>query len=107
YDYTEKSKLIFGRTGPLWYRGIASDYKYYDKIEEEMLDKILNYYGAKQIAIGHTIVDDVITTDFGNKVILLDIHHDGNKFSGKSQGVLFEGNQEFIVDDKGNRNKIK
>ena len=104
YEYNESSKFIFGRTGPLWYRGLVTDYKdYYKKITEDSLNKILTYFEVKHIAIGHTIIDDNITTDFNNKLLLIDIHHSNEKFSDKTQAILIEKNSVFRVDGKGSK----
>ena len=47
-NYPEDNKLdnlVFGRTGPLWYRGLVIDYKeYYKKIEATSLQEILDFY---------------------------------------------------------------
>jgi len=97
--------LIFSRLGPLWYRGLVIDYKqHYKKIDEKSLDEILKFYNAKKIIIGHTIVDDKISSDYNGKVIRVDIKHiEEEKFTGKSEALLIEGNTYYRVNDKGEK----
>ena len=90
----KKANLIMGRLGPLWYRGLVQDYKeYYNKVNMTQLNKILTYYEADRIVIGHTIVSDQITTDFNNKIIRVDIKHATEKFSGQTEGLLIDGKE--------------
>ena len=100
------TRILFGRTGPIWYRGNVIDYKYYDKITEEQLDEVLAYYDAQHIVVGHTVVDSTITTDFDGKIIRIDLRHSKTKNSGKTKGLLIEDGKEFIIDDLGNREKL-
>ena len=80
-DLSDNAKLLFGRYGPLWYRGLVRDYKYYEKLQESSVDEILGFYKAKDIIVGHNIVED-ISTDYHGKVIRIDVDHSGN--SGKA-----------------------
>ena len=57
-------------TGPLWYRGMASDP---ESTFEPMLDSILRRLGARAVVLGHTpIAGGQITTRFGGRVVLID-----------------------------------
>lgn len=99
------ANFLIGRKSPIWYRGLAIDYKYYDKIKEVELKRVLNYYNSKKIVIGHTVVDD-ISTDFDGRVIKIDLKHGKTKNSGKTKGLLIENGVEYKVDDLGNKEKI-
>ncbi len=101
----ERANFLMGRKSPFWYRGLVSDYKYYDKIAENELDKVLEYYNAEQIVVGHTVVDD-ISSEFNGKVIRMDIKHGKEKNSGNTKGVLIENGLEYKIDDKGNKEKL-
>ena len=92
--------FLYGSKGPIWYRGIVMDRLNYPKIKPLELDTILAYYGSKKIVIGHTIVDN-ISTDYGGKVIRIDVSHGNKKFSGMTKGLLIENGKEFVIDDKG------
>jgi len=105
----EMANLVMGRFGPLWYRGMVKKYKeHYVKLEPSSIDNILNFYGVDHIVIGHTIVADEITTDFGGKVIRVDIKQSAEKFSGKSQALLIEGGDTFFkINDLGEKFELK
>ncbi|NBC24915.1 MAG: metallophosphoesterase [Bacteroidetes bacterium] len=99
------ANFLIGRKGPIWYRGLAIDYKDYDKINEAELKRIFTYYESNKIVIGHTVVND-ISTDFDGRVIKIDLKHGKTKNSGKTKGLLIEKGVEYKVDDLGNKEKI-
>jgi hypothetical protein len=100
----KNSNLIQGRMGPLWYRGLVAGRKeYYKKATLQEVDGILGFYNVQHIIIGHTIVSDIITSDYNGKVIRVDIKHPKEKFSGKSSALLIESGKYYRVDDKGAR----
>ena len=101
-----KANFLIGRKSPFWYRGLVTDYKYYEKIKESELDKILEYYNSKKIVVGHTVVRNV-STDFNGKVIRIDIKHGTEKNSGFTKGLLIENGNEYIIDDIGNKERLK
>ena len=96
------ANFLIGRKSPIWYRGLVTEYKYYGKITESDLDEILNFYNAKKIVVGHTVVQD-ISTDFNGKVIRIDLKHGTEKNSGMTKGLLIENGIEYKIDDKGNK----
>jgi hypothetical protein len=103
----QKANLVMGRKGPLWYRGMAMDYKdYYKRINIQTFNEILDFYDVEQIVIGHTIVEDV-QLDFDNNLINIDVKHGKKKHSGKTKGVLITPNAIFRIDDTGERRKLK
>ena len=103
----EKNELIFGRMGPLWYRGMVESYKnHYEKISENQIDKIIKKYDVDKIIIGHTIVND-LSYDFNQKVVRIDVKHGKSKFSEKTLGIYIEDNVIYKVDGKGNKFNIK
>jgi hypothetical protein len=96
-----RASFIFDRQGPMWYRGYFGDYKeHYKGTSQKDIDDILNYYEAKHIVVGHTIVDKVQTL-FNNKVIAIDAmsENDPRKQDDDSMAVSCEGlyieNNEF------------
>lgn len=101
----EYDNLVFGKLGPIWYRGLVKDRdEHYKKISQSSLDHILRFYGVKRIVIGHTIIDDEVTSDFDGKVIRVDIKHPhSEKFTGKSQGLLIQDGNYYKVNDHGER----
>ena len=106
-DGNQKANLIMGRIGPLWYRGMAMDYKeYYKKMKIDEFNKILEFYDVKQIVIGHTVVND-IQLDFNKNLINIDVKHGKDKQSGETKGILIEGKYVYKIDDQGLKEEIK
>lgn len=62
------------------------------------LEKVLKYYKASKIIIGHSIVSDIKST-YEGRVIKIDLKHGQDKFSGKTKGLLIEKGQLYILDD--------
>lgn len=98
--------LINGKEGIFWYRGMATDYKYYDKIKQIEYQKILKFFRVKKCVIGHTINED-ISTDFNNSLIKIDVLHGLEKRSKKTKGVLFEKEKVFKIDALGIKSELK
>jgi len=102
-EQKQKAKLIFGRTGPLWYRGLISDYKkYYTKITESELNTILNFYQIKSQVLGHTPVKN-ISTDYDGKIIRVDVHHGLLKYQDETAGYLLEQGVSYRIDANGGK----
>ncbi len=101
----ETANFLIGRISPIWYRGLVTDSKYYDKINEVDLNKVLEYYNAKKIIVGHTVVRN-ISTGFNGKVIRVDLKHGIEKNSGFTKGLLIENGIEYIIDDNGNKETL-
>ena len=58
-----------GETGPLWYRGLASEA---ESSLAPTLDVILERMKARAVVIGHTTVPGKLTPRLGGRVILID-----------------------------------
>ncbi|MDY3319592.1 metallophosphoesterase [Riemerella anatipestifer] len=101
----EKANFLIGREGIFWYRGLAIDYKHYNKISETELNKVLNFYQAKKIVFGHTISDN-IKKEYNGKLINIDVAHGQEKNSDKTKGLLIESGNEYIIDGKGKKSKL-
>ncbi len=97
-------KLLFGRNGPMWYRGYFMSQKNSPKIDKPKLTEVLDYYGAKSIAVGHTIVDKP-ELRFDGQVIAVDVKHPADHLitipARTSYGVLFNADGIFVVDGDG------
>lgn len=98
--------LIFGRFGPLWYRGLVEDDSYYSKAKEIDVNKMLEYYDSDRIIIGHCIVDD-ISTDYNGKVVRIDQVHPENSHSDiNSKALLIENGLLFKVIQTGVKTRL-
>lgn len=96
----EVANFLVGSNGPFWYRGLANG-----DVNENELDKILNYYQSRKVVIGHTVVKD-ISTDLNDKLIKIDIKHSQFKKSGKTKGILIENGIEYTINDLGKKQKL-
>ena len=106
-DISTIPNLLFGRYGPLWYRGLVKDDNYYSKASEFDVTKMLEYYDSDRIIIGHCIVDD-ISTDYNGKVVRIDLHHPENENSDEiSKALLIEKGILYKVDNTGKKIEIK
>lgn len=101
----EKANFLMGNKGVFWYRGLVSSNKHYDKISTTELEKILDFYSIEKIVVGHTVVENV-SSDFNGKVIRIDVKHGNQKNSGLTKGLLIENEIEYIIDDKGNKERL-
>lgn len=108
YDEEENNKVenfLTGKKGVYWCRGLAQDYKYYDKIKENELNEVLKFYLADKIVFGHSVMKD-ITKEFNGKTINTDVKHGQDKNSDKTKGLLIEKGIEFKIDGKGTKTKL-
>lgn len=86
----EKSGIIIGDLGPLWYRG------YYVKnnpVISLQIDNTLSNFSANHIITGHTIVSDTISGWYRGRLFNTDVHH----AAGKSEALLIEKNTYYRV----------
>jgi len=93
--------LVLNEYGVLWYRGLITDYIYYDKATPDELNEILSFYDATNIIVGHSIVDD-ISTDYNGKVIRIDVDHHNNL----SSGLLIEGDKIYKILKTGEKEQV-
>lgn len=109
YENTIKDTVtdfLYSARGPFWFRGLVLDKLPHNAIKGVDLKRILSYYNAKKIVVGHTLVEE-ISTGYQGKVIMMDVPHGSEKFSGKTKGLLIEGKNEYVLDDLGNKKKLK
>ncbi len=96
------SRVLMGSLGPFWYRGFVTDHNEQNKITEEELIEILDFYQASKVVVGHTIVNKV-SSDFHGKVVRVDVDHSEKKFSARSQALLIERDKVFRIDSAGGK----
>lgn len=90
---TEPNALSNSETGPLWYRGLASEPE--ANIAGE-LNMTLERLGAKTIVIGHTVSGGgTIATRFGGRVVQIDTGMLNGKFfpRGRASALEIEGDK--------------
>jgi Calcineurin-like phosphoesterase len=96
----KKLDTIFGDFGPFWYRGY---YQGRIKATPEQIDSTISKFNIRNIATGHTIVADTISTWYNGKVFNTDVHH----AAGKSEALLIEGGKFYRVNTTGEKFLIK
>ncbi|MCT4599701.1 MAG: metallophosphoesterase [Marinifilaceae bacterium] len=108
-DLKKESKefnIIFGRMGPVWYRGMVMDYKkYYKKMSQKDFDTVLNYYNVNKIIVGHTEVDSV-SYDYNKKLIRVNVHQPKIKNSNKAQALMILNGKYYRVYGNGMRKEL-
>lgn len=112
----KREALILSSTeSPYWDRRLNFEWKYkllfklnginIEETSQQQLDRILKYYNADKVVIGHSIVDEIMP-GYNGKVIRIDIKH-GKKFgSGQTKGLLIENKIYYQTDDQGNKKKL-
>lgn len=105
-DLPQPVAPILGRNGLTWYRGTAlpDDPKYAREPDPSAhLDHVLRRYGARRIAIGHTLVPAVRLAQQGRVLSLdLDMHAPG----AVAQAALYERGELWRVDAAGGRERL-
>lgn len=99
-------KLLFGNSGPVWYRGLVSDKEKYNPVTDAQLDEILDLYDAERMIVGHTIVDD-ITVCHSGKVIAVNVDNYENFRNDLGRAILIKGKRIFVVGNDGLKRRLK
>ena len=113
---TKRDRIMINSIdSPFWDRRLNLEWKYkivfklngihVAETTQEEVNNILEFYKAKKIIIGHSVVDD-IKSDYMNSVIKIDVKHGKEINSGKTKGLLIEGNLYYKVDDNFNKERI-
>ncbi|GHT08111.1 metallophosphoesterase [Bacteroidia bacterium] len=105
----QKDEFLFGKAGPLWYRGYIRDRG--DSISNH-IENVLNFYNVNKIIVGHSTVSR-IKSYCNDKVIDVDVHFPSDskdkttigqclliKKSGEYYRVLSNGEKELLFEDK-------
>lgn len=99
-DLSGLTKFLYGSQGPVWYRGMVLNDEKYNPLHIDVLDRILEKYQVKRIIVGHTVFPDV-PSFYGGKVIAVNVNNKENFEKVLGRGILIEGNETFVVGDKG------
>ncbi|MEM9525329.1 MAG: metallophosphoesterase [Bacteroidota bacterium] len=90
-----KADLLYGRNGPLWYRGYFLETDF----EERDIDRILKRVKAERLVVGHTSFD-AIKSYFNGKVLAVD---SSIKFGSTGEILLIEDGEYLRGDVYGKR----
>ncbi len=77
---------IFSSTGPVWFRGLATDR---GSAIRRVLEEALETNDADYIVIGHTVSIDGITTRFSGRVVMIDTGM-SECYGGKAQYLVLD-----------------
>ena len=88
------------KTGPYWYRGLIKE-----EINQQEMDQILKYAEAKQIVVGHSLVEE-ISTFYQNSVIGIDLDHAENIKQNKMHALWIENGVFYVIDNNGVKIKL-
>lgn len=95
------ARLINGRMGPLWYRGMAVKHgKRYEKATPEEVEKVLKRFKVNHVVIGHTPMRQM-KTDYNGSVVTINLLQPKAKFTGKAKTLLVEDGVFYSVNDLG------
>jgi hypothetical protein len=96
--FSDVPGLLFGSTGPLWYRGyLPGGNDRYPPATSQDVDAVLAFYGAKTIVVGHTDIPQIMPFH-GGRVIAIDVSLES---LGTFQGLLWENGAFSVVTGMG------
>ncbi len=96
--FSDVPRLLFGTTGPLWYRGYVEELKdRYAATTDQELDAALAFYGASTVVVGHT-ENRELTRLHDGKVFAIDV---SLADLGTFQGLLWEHGAFSLVTGAG------
>jgi Calcineurin-like phosphoesterase len=96
--FSDLPRLLFGTTGPLWYRGYVQELNgRYAATTDEEVDRALRFYGASTIVVGHT-ENRELTRLHDGKVFAIDVSLED---LGAYQGLLWEHGAFSLVTGTG------
>lgn len=99
-------ELVVKSSGPLWYRGLVVEKDDEPKATLRHVRRALEHFNAKQIVVGHTVVDS-ISTDFEGGVMRVDLKHPTTRQHGVARALLIENGQDLAVGDDGSRELVR
>ena len=92
--------FLYGKLGPIWYRGLVLDQPQYNPLPPDSLQMILDRYQVKCLLVGHTIFKDV-SAFYKGKVIDVNVDNKKNKRKRRGRALLIDGEAYYVVGDKG------
>ncbi|MEE9554973.1 MAG: metallophosphoesterase [candidate division Zixibacteria bacterium] len=102
--FDDFSRFLLGSKGPLWYRGYHYEMEgKYSMETSEDIDKILVYFNADAIVVGHTEADSLMA-HFNNRIFSIDIPMDE---LGSLEALFWENGVFYRIDYRGNKKRLK
>jgi hypothetical protein len=104
YRFDDLARTMYGSTGPLWYRGFwqASDGRY-EKATDADVTRILSFYDASSMVVGHTNMDSVMS-HYGGMVFAIDVLFEDLR---SLQALLWQDGFFYRVAGDGTQQRLK
>ncbi|MDX2133982.1 MAG: metallophosphoesterase [Saprospiraceae bacterium] len=98
---TYEAQLIFNaRLGIFWYRGLVRK-----EVPKADVDRILQYYGARHMVVGHTLVSDIAVL-YDGSIIAIDLLHEERIRTGKMSTLTIEKGDMYVLDHHGRKEPL-
>lgn len=97
--------FIFGTNGPLWYRGMVREEEKYNPLAAKDAKRLLAFYKAKQVFLGHTIFPEV-SSFYNHSVYAVNVKNKSNREKGLSRGLLIQKGKIYLIYDDPAKNKV-
>ena len=93
--------MVFGKEGPMWYRGYFNN-----KLTQNELNNLLIKYGAKQVVVGHTVVNDICSL-YDKRVYAIDVKHSMMAPHQRANALYMKGNKFMKTDLLGRKTDVE
>lgn len=95
------AKAVFDlKTGIFWYRTAAKN-----MLAAEDMTKVLKYFGAAKMVVGHTLQPDIMTYYDGG-LICIDLYHEENMRRGFMKTLWVEDGISYALDSRGEKSSL-
>ena len=101
--FNDSARFIFGSLGPFWYRGYHYEMEgRYPQASSADIDRLLAYYDARSIVVGHTGVDTIAAL-YNGQVIAVDMDVEA---LGCLQALVWQDNRLYRVSGNGGKSEL-
>lgn len=95
--------FLFDAAGPFWFRGYYGDMEgWYDRVSHRDLNRVLDFYDASAIVVGHTDIG-TLESFYDGRVFGIDVSLEK---LGSFQGLLWEDGVFYRVSGTGKREQL-
>ena len=101
HAFHPRVKAVFDRNGVFWSRGYFG-IEGYDPVDTRGLSRVLSFYGASRVVVGHTRFDN-ISTHMDGRVIGTAVNTEDDQ---PAEGLLIHRGRFFRADHTGNQEEI-
>ena len=103
---SDQMDFLFGRRGPIWYRGMVLKGPRWEPVTTDTLNLILQRYDIDHVIVGHTMFRDIRCSNKG-RVIYVNVDNRRNRDKGRGRALLIDHGRYFVVGDKGVLRELK